>query len=385
MTTTEKTERAILSSMMQNDVYFNEIYTEIDNEDYFSDSKCKMIFNGMKSLKSKHMTIDLVTLSNELKGKVTPLELSGIITEYMTPFIDSIQTLILQLKEQYILRKSQVYVSRLEQSILNNDFSQLVDCFDEAQNFINGIAKFSKGARPMNEIIQSSFESLLKRRENYQNGTISGILTGVERLDKKIGGFQPGQLVIIAARPAMGKTSFAVQIMKKAARQNFKVLMYSLEMMDEQIVDKIIISETGVDSERYRNGSLDEIEWIQLTNKIGSFSSLPIEIDDKAGNSIQYIQSQATIKKHQGLCDVIFIDYVGLVGNTDKTGNREQYIATISKKCKEMAKQLDVPVILLAQLNRDVEKTRDKMPSLSDLRESGSIEQDADIVRDHVV
>ena len=380
MTTTEKTERAILSSMMQNDVYFNEIYTEIDNEDYFSDSKCKTIFNGMKSLKSKHMTIDLVTLSNELKGKITPLELSGIITEYMTPFIDSIQTLILQLKEQYILRKSQVYVSRLEQSILNSDFSQLVDCFDEAQNFINGIAKFSKGARPMNEIIQSSFESLLKRRENYQNGTISGILTGVERLDKKIGGFQPGQLVVIAARPAMGKTSFAVQIMKKAAMQNFKVLMYSLEMMDEQIADKIIISETGVDAERYRNGSLDEVEWIHITNKMGAFSNLPIEIDDKAGNSIQYIQSQATIKKHQGLCDVIFIDYVGLVGNNEKTGNREQYIATISKKCKEMAKQLDVPVILLAQLNRDVEKTRDKMPSLSDLRESGSIEQDADIV-----
>lgn len=380
MTTTEKTERAILSSMMQNDVYFNEIYTEIDNEDYFSDLKCKTIFNGMKSLKSKHMTIDLVTLSNELKGKITPLELSGIITEYMTPFIDSIQTLILQLKEQYILRKSQVYVSRLEQSILNSDFSHLVDCFDEAQNFINGVAKFSKGAKSMNEIIRNSFDSLLKRRENYQNGTISGILTGVDRLDKKIGGFQPGQLVIIAARPAMGKTSFAVQIMKKAARQNFNVLMYSLEMMDEQIADKIIIADTGVDSERYRNGNLDESELIAIHNKLGEFASLPIEIDDKAGNSIQYIQAQATIKKHQNQCDVIFIDYVGLVGNNERTGNREQYIATISKKCKEMAKQLDVPVILLAQLNRDVEKTRDKMPSLSDLRESGSIEQDADIV-----
>ena len=135
-----------------------------------------------------------------------------------------------------------------------------------------------------------------------------------------------------------------------------------------------------MDSERYRNGNLDESEIITIHNKLGEFANLPIEIDDKAGNSIQYIQAQATIKKHQNQCDVIVIDYVGLVGNNERTGNREQYIATISKKCKEMAKQLNVPVILLAQLNREVEKTRDKMPSLSDLRESGSIEQDADIV-----
>ena len=381
MTTTEKTERAIISSMMLNDVYLNEIFTEIDNEDYFSDTTCKTIFASIKSLKSKHLTVDLVTVSNELKGKTVKVtELVEISNCYISPALDNIQTLILQLKEQYIIRKSQFYVERLEQSILNSDFTNLVDTFDEAQNFINGVAKFSKGAKPMNEIMQASFNSLMKRRENYNNGVISGILTGVKRLDQKIGGFQAGQLIILAARPAMGKTSFAVQIMKKAARQNYKVLMYSLEMMDEQIADKIIIAETGIDAERYRNGSIDDHELSMLSSRLGEFASLPIEIDDKAGNSIQYIQSQATIKKHQGLCDVVFIDYVGLVGNTDKTGNREQYIATISKKCKEMAKQLDVPVILLCQLNRDVEKTRDKMPSLSDLRESGSIEQDADIV-----
>jgi replicative DNA helicase len=380
MTTQEKTERSIIASMMCNDAYFNEIYSEIDNEDYFSDQKCKMLFNGMKSLKAKQLTIDLVTVSNEVKGKINSGEVYEISSSYYSPFIDSIQTLILQLKEQYILRKSQIYVGRLENAIVTNDFANLVDIFDEAQNFINGVAKFSKGAKTMNEIIRNSFDSLLKRRENYNKGIISGILTGVNHLDKKIGGFQPGQLIIIAARPAMGKTSFAVQIMKKAARQNFNVLMYSLEMMDEQIADKIIIADTGVDSERYRNGNLDESELITIHNNLGEFASLPIEIDDKAGNSIQYIQAQATIKKHQNQCDVIVIDYVGLVGNNERTGNREQYIATISKKCKEMAKQLNVPVILLAQLNRDVEKTRDKMPSLSDLRESGSIEQDADIV-----
>lgn len=381
MTTTEKTERAIISSMMLNEVYLNEIFTEIDNEDYFSDTTCKTIFESIKSLKSKHLTVDLITVSNELKGKTVKVtELAEISNCYIPPALDNIQTLILQLKEQYIIRKSQIYVGRLEQSILNSDFTLLIDTFDEAQNFINGVAKFSKGAKPMNEIMQASFNSLMKRRENFNNGIISGILTGVNKLDQKIGGFQAGQLIILAARPAMGKTSFAVQIMKKAARQNYKVLMYSLEMMDEQIADKIIIAETGVDAERYRNGSIDDNELSMITNKIGEFVNLPIEIDDKAGNSIQYIQSQATIKKHQGLCDVIFIDYVGLVGNNERTGNREQYIATISKKCKEMAKQLNVPVILLAQLNRDVEKTRDKMPSLSYLRESGSIEQDADIV-----
>lgn len=379
-TTQQKTERSILGAMLVNQTFCKEISQDIDNSDYFSDQICKTIYEAIKTLESKNMTIDLVTVNNELNGSVKPSELANIGGCYLSPSIDSILTLVLQLKEQYVIRKSQIYTLRIEQAILNNNFTDVVNIAQEMHNFITGVTTFSKGARTMNEIVQSAFNSLMKRKENYERGEISGILTGVEKLDKKIGGFQGSQLILIAARPAMGKTSFAVQIMKKAARCGKKVLMYSLEMLDEQIVDKMIIADTGVDSERYRNGSLEDYEWVQITNKLGEFASLPIEIDDKAGNSIQYIQSQATLKKQQNLCDVIFIDYVGLVSNNEKGGNREQYISSISKKCKEISKQLNVPVILLAQLNREVEKTRDKMPTLADLRESGSLEQDADII-----
>lgn len=379
-TTQQKTERSILAAMLVNPTFCKEISQDIDNSDYFSDQTCKKIYEAIKTLENKNMTIDLVTVNNELKGSVKPIEIVNIGNCYLAPSMDSILTLVLQLKEQYVIRKSQIYTLRIEQAILNNNFTDVVDIAGEMHNFITGVTTFSKGARTMNEIVQSAFNSLMKRKENYERGEISGILTGVERLDKKIGGFQGSQLILIAARPAMGKTSFAVQIMKKAARCGKKVLMYSLEMLDEQIVDKMIIADTGVDSERYRNGSLEDHEWVQITNKLGEFASLPIEIDDKAGNSIQYIQSQATLKKQQNLCDVIVIDYVGLVSNNEKGGNREQYISSISKKCKEISKQLNVPVILLAQLNREVEKTRDKMPTLADLRESGSLEQDADII-----
>lgn len=379
-TTQQKTERSIIGAMMLNQTYYKEIIQDIDNPDYFSDPTCKTIYEAMRSLEKKSMSIELTTVNNEIKGKIHPKEIASIGNGYIPISMDSILTLVLQLKEQYIIRKAHIYTMRIEEAILNNNFSDVVNFAQEMQNFITGVVTFSKGSRTMSEIVQSAYDSLLKRRENYEKGIISGILTGVDRLDKKIGGFQGGQLILIAARPAMGKTSFAVQIMKKAARQNFKAQMYSLEMLDEQIADKIIIADTGVDSERYRNGNLYDLEIIEISNRLGEFINLPIEIDDKAGNSIQYIQSQATLKKQQGLCDVIFIDYVGLVGNNEKSGNREQHISFISKKCKEMAKQLNVPVILLAQLNREVEKTRDKMPTLADLRESGSLEQDADII-----
>jgi len=192
--------------------------------------------------------------------------------------------------------------------------------------------------------------------------------------------FEPCLYYIIGARPGMGKTSFAVHLARKAAQQNYHCLFFSLEMSDTQIGDKIILSQTSVDPDRYKNGSLYDCEILEVNSVSNDLKKLQIEIDDKASSTIQYIESVATVKKKLGLCDAIYVDYIGLIGNESNLKVREQYIADVSRRLKALSKQLDIPVFILAQLNRDVEKRGDKMPQLSDLRESGAIEQDADIV-----
>ena len=374
----KKTEDAIIGSIISRPAIFDEVRTEI-YEDYFTDNDNKQIYKSILELKKKNLEINLLSVINSTKGTITA---SDIADKFNNSIYDDrhVETLIIQLKENYIIKKSMDYSFRFASAVASQSFEEIIGTIEEMNNFISGVAQMSKGARSMFEIIPDCLQQLLKRKENFENQKPTGILSTIKRMDLKIGGFKGNQMIVIAARPGMGKTSFAVQLAKEAAKQDKHCLFFSLEMGDTQIGDKIILSQTSVDPDRYKNGNLYDQELQEVHSVMSELQQLKIEIDDKPNSTIQYIESQATLKKHMGLCDAIFVDYIGLIGNESKLNVREQYIADVSRRLKGLSKTLDVPVFVLCQLNREVEKRSDKMPQKSDLRESGAVEQDADII-----
>jgi replicative DNA helicase len=199
-------------------------------------------------------------------------------------------------------------------------------------------------------------------------------------LDRITGGWQKGELVILAARPAMGKTAIAVKLMESAALSGEDVAMFALEMKGERLVDRIILERTGILDWLYKQGDLTNAELDRIASTSSYLYRLPVYIDDNSSQTISRIKSKCRFLQKKGHCKLIIIDYLQLAESEGNTNNREQEVARISREAKKMAKALDVPVIMLSQLNRAVESRPDKRPMLSDIRESGAIEQDADMV-----
>lgn len=378
MTDYKKTEDIIIGSIIAKQTLLDEVRAEI-NDEYFFDPQNKSIYKAISELKKKNLQVNPMTVSNELKGEIKIKDIATMTHEAI--FAEShLDSLILQLKENFIINKSRDYSYKLATAIAEQSFKDIISTVEELNNFIKGAATFGAGTRTMEQIISDCVTNMMKRKENYDRGTPIGIPSQLKGLDFKVGGFKGNQLIVLAARPGMGKTSFAVHLARKAAQQNYHCLFFSLEMSDTQIGDKIILSQTSVDPDRYKNGSLYENEIIEVNNISHELKKLQIEIDDKPSATIQYIESVSTVKKKLGLCDAIYVDYIGLIGNESNLRVREQYIADVSRRLKALSKSLDIPIFILAQLNREVENRADKMPQLSDLRESGAIEQDADIV-----
>jgi replicative DNA helicase len=242
--------------------------------------------------------------------------------------------------------------------------------------------KSSKGYTSIKDVLVSAFDELEKLYN--QKGKISGITTGFIEMDKMTSGLHNSDLLILAARPAMGKSAFAINIATNAAvKANVPVAIFNLEMSKEQVVNRILCSEAMVDSNKLRTGQLDDEDWMKLASTSGILSEAPIYIDDTPGISIMEIRAKCRKLKMEKNIGLIVIDYLQLItaSSTKKNASREQEISEISRSLKILAKELDVPVIALSQLSRSAEKRQeDKRPMLSDLRESGAIEQDADIV-----
>ncbi len=242
--------------------------------------------------------------------------------------------------------------------------------------------KSTKSYSSIKDVLVSSFEELEKLYN--QKGQISGITTGFIDLDKQTSGLHNSDLVIIAARPAMGKSAFAINIATNAAlKANVPVAIFNLEMSKEQVVNRILCSEALVNSDKVRTGQIDDNDWMKLASASGILSEAPIYIDDTPGISIMEIRTKCRKLKMEKNIGLVVIDYLQLItGSAERrNGSREQEISEISRSLKILAKELDIPVIALAQLSRSAEQRKDDhRPMLSDLRESGAIEQDADIV-----
>ena len=240
-------------------------------------------------------------------------------------------------------------------------------------------SKNQKGYTPIKDVLVESFTKLEELYNRKQH--ITGVPTGFAELDYKTAGLHGSELILVAARPAMGKTAFALNLATNAAlRGNAPVAIFSLEMSKDQLVNRILCSEAMVDSNKVRTGKLDEDDWVKLAGAIGPLSEAEMYIDDTPGISVMEIRTKCRKLKMEKNIGLVVIDYLQLVQGNKRTASREQEISEISRSLKILAKEINVPVIALSQLSRAVEQRPDHRPMLSDLRESGAIEQDADIV-----
>ena len=292
-----------------------------------------------------------------------------------------------QIIQQRYIARLLMYAGSKISTLAGDDTKDVADVLDESNKLIDKINALSCGSSAGQSLRDSLTESLKlaeQRQAAYLGGSPTGIPTGISDLNQLTGGWRGSQLIILAARPAMGKTALMLHFAKSAALNGTPVCIFSLEMSHVSLSDRLLLSECEVEVNRFRNGDLSGDDWRQLNEASAQLEKLPIHVDDNAVVSMRYIKTRCHILKKQGKCGLIMIDYLQLADTSTKerNRNREQEIAQASRQAKIIAKELDVPVVLLSQLSRKCEERGGayKMPMLSDLRESGAIEQDADVV-----
>ena len=377
-------EQAVIGSMLTDkDAVVDSI--EILKPDDFYRQDNKTIYEAILNLYNRAEPIDIITVKSELTslGKleaVGGLEYIAVLPDKV-PTTANVEKYIKIVEEKSILRR--LIKASNELIDLGYAESEEVDSIiDQAEKKIFKISqrKNQKGYTQINEILVESFAEIEKLYN--QKEPITGIPTGFADLDYKTAGLHNSDLVLVAARPAMGKSAFALNIATNAAVQaKVPTVIFNLEMSKSQLVNRILCSEAMVDSNKVRTGKIEEDDWVKLATALGPLSEAPIYIDDTPGITVTEIRAKCRKLKMEKNIGLIVIDYLQLIqGSGKRNSSREQEISEISRSLKILAKELDVPVIALSQLSRAAEQRADHRPMLSDLRESGAIEQDADIV-----
>ena len=377
-------EQAILGSMLTDkDAVISAI--EVLKEEDFYRADNRAIYGAILNLYSRAEPIDIITVKAELESLGKFEQVGGL--EYLAMLPDKVPTTANAMKYVNIVEEKSTLRSLIKTAneIIELGYDPTEDVTDVMENAEKKIFnimqnKDKKSYSPIKDILVDSFTQLEELYNRKQH--ITGVPTGFTELDYKTAGFHGSDLILIAARPAMGKSAFALNIATNAAvRANVPVVIFSLEMSNEQMVNRILCSEAMVDSNKVRTGKLEEDDWTKLAGSIGPLSEAEIFIDDTPGISVTEIRAKCRKLKLEKNIGMVVIDYLQLVqGSNKRNGSREQEISEISRSLKILAKEIGVPVIALSQLSRAVEQRPDHRPMLSDLRESGAIEQDADIV-----
>lgn len=380
-------EEAVLGALMLEKEALNDVI-EILKPDSFYKENHKHIYEAIISLFGKSEPVDLLTVINELR-RLGKLEISGgsAYIAQLTTRVNSAANVVFYARvvlEQAIKRELISVASEIERDSFE-DVTDVFQLLDRMQQSLFDISErnIRKNYQDMQTLMGQAFVEL-EIRKNRKDG-LTGVPTGLKEFDRVTSGWQKSDLVILAARPAMGKTAFALSILRNAAVLFKKpVAIFSLEMSSLQLVNRLISAEAELESDKLKTGKIADFEWEQIIHKTTALTEAPIFIDDTPAISILELRAKCRRLKSQHDIQLIIIDYLQLMtGDTGKggSGNREQEIASISRALKQLAKELNVPVVALSQLSRAVEtRGGDKKPQLSDLRESGSIEQDADMV-----
>jgi len=376
-------EQSVLGGILLDNNALHAVMELLDANDFYSDAHRK-IYSAILSLAERSEPSDLITLSNLLRDRKQIESLGG--EAYLASLVDSVPSAAnisyysKIVKEKAILRK----LISAATEILNRSYESDADIetvLDESEHTIFQISE--KRVRPaffsMKDIIRDSFKVI---EDLYDKKLlITGIPTGFTKIDELTSGLQNAELIVVAGRPSMGKTALAINIAINAATEhNVPVAIFSLEMSKEQLAFRMMSSEARVDSQRMRKGLLGELDWPKLTTAAGKLSDASMYIDDTPAISVLEMKAKARrLKAEKGL-GLVVLDYLQLMRGRDTSVSREQEISEISRSLKALAKELNIPVIALSQLNRQVESRADRRPQLADLRESGAIEQDADVI-----
>ncbi len=376
-------EQSLLGTILLQDKSIINIAEILLPEDFYRDAN-KTIFQIMLDLFEKREPHDLITVTNLLQERNKLDKIGG--AAYLASLTDIIPFAGTLVHHAEIIRKKSILRQLIRTTSevaarcyeAQDDIDALVD---EAEKSIFEIAQSKKkqGFQPMSIIIPRAFDriNLLFDRQEQ----ITGVATGYEQFDRITAGLQPSDLIILAGRPSMGKTALAMNIVQHAAIvEKIPVAIFSLEMSTEQLALRMLCSLSQIDSQRIRTGKLVESDWPKLTRATGMLSQAPIHIDDTAGITVLEMRAKARRLKSEHDLGMVVVDYLQLMQGRARSENRVQEISDISRSLKAMAKELDVPVIALSQLNRTLESRPNKRPMLSDLRESGAIEQDADVI-----
>ncbi len=378
-------EKAVLGALMLEKDALTEVVELLKPDTFYKDSHQK-IYGAIQDLFSLSEPVDTLTVVNRLKSR-GELELVGgsYAIASLTQRVESAANIEYhaRLLLEHSIKRELIHIARKIQEEAFEETTDAFDILDQMEQSLFEISELNirKNYVKMNAIMREAFEELEQLKNNKEG--LTGVPTGFSALDRITSGWQRSDMVICAARPGMGKTAFSLSVLRNAAVIFKKaVAIFSLEMSSVQLVKRLISSEAEIPSEKLRSGKLLDYEWEQLIHKTASLSEAPIFIDDTPALSILELRAKARRLKAQNNIELIIIDYLQLMtGENKKSGNREQEIASISRALKQLAKELDIPVIALSQLSRAVEtRGGDKRPQLSDLRESGSIEQDADMV-----
>jgi replicative DNA helicase len=376
-------EKALLGSIMVRPVGIHDIMDIIRPESFYVE-KHGMIYREMLELTSRSEPIDLVSLTTRLREKKTIDTVGGI--DYLNDLVATVPASTnISHYADIVSRKSSLrnLISAGDSiSELGYEESQEIDSvLDQAEKMISTVTSNSGKVNKFvsaREILPEVYETIQRLADNKNE--LRGVPSGFKALDNKLAGFQKSDLVILAARPSMGKTSLALDFARHAALQhNVSVGIFSLEMSRESLMNRLLSAEANVDSWKMRNGNLREDDWLALTDAMSRLQAAPLHIDDQPGNSILKMRSTARRLKMEHGLGLIIVDYLQLITTTKNYDSMVNQVTEISRSLKSLARELNVPVIALSQLSRAVEQ-RGGRPRLSDLRDSGSIEQDADVV-----
>jgi replicative DNA helicase len=380
-------EESVLGALMLEREAINKVIGLLSADCFYKESH-QEIFKAINYLYARNEPVDILTVTAELRSR-GKIELAGgpfYITQITSRIASSanIEAWTLIIVEKYLARE----LIKASTEIIRKSFEDSTDVFDliaEADLAISKVNEYSARGGSFNHVSESTTKSIdgAKRREKLRKeGKTSGITTGLKDLNELTGGWQPTDLIIIAARPGMGKTSLMLKFVLAASEANVPVCVYSLEMSDERLSDNLLLAVSNVEKDKFKNGFMSQDDWSDLAYSKQNLDKSPIYIDSNPSVSMRYIKANSVVMNRKGQCGMILIDYLQLVdvSSDERNRNREQEIAKASREAKIIAKRLNIPVILLCQLSREVEKRPDKKPQLSDLRESGAIEQDADVV-----
>ena len=377
-------EQAVLGAVFLEPEAFSTA-SELLMPDDFYRAGHQRIFEIMVSLSDKGEPIDLVTVTTALANQNTLEEVGGV--SYLTELAESVPTAAnigyysKIVEEKALLRR----LIRTATDIVTMGYQseeEVEDALNEAEkNILEVSNRRNSGAfKAVKDVLIDVYDNI--EQLHNRKGDTTGVPTGFRDLDRITSGFQPNDLIIIAARPSVGKTAFALNVAQNVAvNTDENVAIFSLEMGADQLVSRMLCAEGNIDAQRLRTGNLEAEDWSKLTMAMGSLSNAGIYIDDSAGIRVGEIRSKCRRLKQEHGLGMIMIDYLQLIsGSARNQENRQQEVSEISRSLKALARELSVPVIALSQLSRGVESRQDKRPMMSDLRESGSIEQDADIV-----